>query len=89
MIPGPPGRRIHMTPPELHATVVLVCGRTEVATWPLTAEGRPDLSAVEALARLQLAARRLGCEIRVRAACPELCELLQLAGLVDVVSAEP
>ncbi len=74
-----------MTLFELHATVVLVCGQTEVATWPLTGEGRPDLSAVDALARLELAAKRMGCSIVVREAHAELCDLLELAGLADLL----
>lgn len=61
--------------------MVLVCGGVEVASWPLTTWGRPDLGAVEALARLQPVARRLGCSIRLRDACWELLELLDLAGL--------
>ncbi len=61
--------------------MVLVCGPDEVASWPLTGHGRPDLSAVDALARLQLAARRLGCSIRLRDTCVELAGLLDLAGL--------
>ncbi len=74
-----------MTARDIHATVVLVCGRDEVASWPLTGEGCPDLAAVDALARLQLAARRLGCSIWLRHACPELSEILELAGLGDVL----
>ncbi len=43
------------------------------------------MSVVDALARLQLAARRLGCAIRLRdASCP-LTELLDLAGLCGEV----
>ena len=61
--------------------MVLVCGSDEVASWPLTGEGRPDLSAVDALARLQLAARQLGCSIRLRDTSAELTDLLQLCGL--------
>jgi ABC-type transporter Mla MlaB component len=45
----------------------------------------PDLGTVDALARLQLTARRLGCRIRLRGACGELRELLALSGLDDVV----
>jgi ABC-type transporter Mla MlaB component len=45
----------------------------------------PDLAAVDALARLQLTARRLGCRIRLRGACGHLQELLALSGLDDVV----
>jgi hypothetical protein len=61
--------------------VVLVRDGVEVASWPLVGTGRPDLSVVEGLARLQLAARRLGCSIRLRSARGELPELLDLVGL--------
>lgn len=50
---------------------------------------RPDLALLDALARLQLAARRLGCSIRLRNPCPELCELLDLVGLADLLVGEP
>ena len=46
---------------------------------------RADLSVVDCLARLQLAARRSGCAIRVLDADPELCELIGLVGLADVL----
>jgi hypothetical protein len=48
----------------------------------------PDLGLVDALARLQLMARRYGCSIRVRP-CDELRELLLLVGLAEVLSVEP
>jgi hypothetical protein len=73
-------------PPD--ATVVLVLGDTPVASWPLALPGRPDLGVVDELARLQLAARRVGYSIRLRHACPELAELLVLTGLAEVVGAE-
>ena len=85
MTPARGGRLTHVKPRDLHATVVLVCGPNEVASWPLTGTGRPDLSAVDALARLQLAARRLGCSIQLRETCAELSELLELAGLPDLI----
>lgn len=44
-----------------------------------------DLAAVNALARLQLTARRLGCRIRLRNAGPELLALLDLVGFGEVV----
>ncbi|MCP9944848.1 STAS domain-containing protein [Streptomyces somaliensis] len=44
---------------------------------------RPDLAAVDALARLQLAARRRGHPLTVRNAGPGLRALLTLAGLAD------
>ncbi|MFJ9032248.1 STAS domain-containing protein [Streptomyces sp. NPDC102274] len=42
---------------------------------------RPNLAAVEVLARLQLDARRLGCRLRLRGADRELRLLLDLVGL--------
>ncbi len=41
----------------------------------------PDLDVVDALARLQLATRRVGGSVGVVAACDELAELLDLVGL--------
>lgn len=46
---------------------------------------RADLGAVDALARLRLTARRLGCELALRGASPELAELLALCGLAEVL----
>lgn len=65
--------------------VVLARGDAEVASWPLAVMGRLDVSVVDELARLQLAARRLGCSIQLRHACAELSELLDLLGLAEVV----
>jgi ABC-type transporter Mla MlaB component len=45
----------------------------------------PDAVTVDVLARLQLTARRLGREVRLRHACGELRELLALIGLTEVV----
>jgi len=46
----------------------------------------PDAVAVDALARLQLAARRHGCAIRLRGASPDLRALVALMGLDDVLA---
>ena len=46
----------------------------------------PDAVAVDALARLQLTARRLGRELRVRRASRELQDLVAFMGLSGVVS---
>lgn len=55
----------------------------------VTVESRsPDLGLVDALARLQLMARRRGCSIQLRP-CDELRELLLLVGLSEVLSVEP
>ena len=42
---------------------------------------RADAEAVEALARLQLVARRAGCDLRLRNASPELRDLVAFMGL--------
>jgi anti-anti-sigma regulatory factor len=48
----------------------------------------PDAAAIDALARLQLAARRVGLEVRLCHASKELCGLLELVGLSDVLRVE-
>lgn len=45
-----------------------------------------DAVTVEALARLQLAARRHGCRVRLRGASTELLELVDFLGLQDVLA---
>jgi ABC-type transporter Mla MlaB component len=46
---------------------------------------RPDAVTVDALAQLQLAARRSGCRVRFENASPELCDLIAFMGLRDVL----
>jgi hypothetical protein len=48
-----------------------------------------ELGIVDALARLQLAARRSGYEVAVTEAPCDLLELIELAGLCDVLGVEP
>jgi hypothetical protein len=45
----------------------------------------PDAVTVDALARLQLAAKRYGCRVRLRHASVELLELVSFMGLTDVL----
>ena len=45
----------------------------------------PDAVTIDALARLQLAAQRHGCEVRLRHASSELLELVAIMGLSDVL----
>jgi hypothetical protein len=52
----------------------------------LPAQLRPDLATIDLLARLQLAAGRLGLTLRVRGGGPDLDALLELTGLADVVT---
>ena len=61
----------------------------EVLVCDVAALHRPDAGTIEALARLQLTARRLGCQMRLRHPSPELGELLALFGLDDVLRVEP
>jgi hypothetical protein len=48
----------------------------------------PDAVTIDAMARLQLVARRLGQEVVLRGASGELLELLELFGLSDVLRVE-
>ena len=48
----------------------------------------PDAVTVDALARLQLAARRQGCRVRLRGASADLLELVVFMGLSHVLPAD-
>lgn len=69
-------------------TVVVVVDDVEVIVGHLVGQ-RPRLAVVDALARLQLAALRVGCTIRVRDPSTALRELLDLVGLADLVADTP
>ncbi len=71
-----PRERAHALPPR---------GRPHTVDYDVAALVDPDIDTVGALARLQLAARRLGRSIRLRHASRELQELLSFAGLSDVL----
>ena len=62
------------------AGTALVCGVDGVA---------PNAVTVDALARLQLAARRCRCRILLRGASPQLLELVAFMGLADVIPEQP
>jgi ABC-type transporter Mla MlaB component len=49
---------------------------------------RADVHVVDALARLQLAARRRGYSLQLRNASPELAQLVSLMGLAPVLGIE-
>jgi len=49
----------------------------------------PDCGTVDDLARLQLAAGRLGQQVFLFGAAPRLIELVEMAGLADVLPAMP
>jgi ABC-type transporter Mla MlaB component len=50
---------------------------------------QPDAVTVDALARLQLAAGRYGCRIRLRGASSDLLELVAWMGLENVLPESP
>ena len=67
------------------AIVVLTRGDTELGRWALGACDRSDLRTINQLARLQLAAGRVGCAILVRDACAEIAGLIELIGLTEAL----
>lgn len=75
-----------MVPLHRVARVVLVNGDDVLAEWDVHCDGRPALALLDELARLQLAARRLGLAIIVRDADTRLAGVIALAGLSDVLS---
>lgn len=82
-------RRSRVARRDTVLTVALVRDDQELARWSLVTPGRPDLALVDGLARLQLAARRLGAAIHLRDVGVELAGLLDLLGLGDVVTRAP
>ncbi|MGH3665120.1 MAG: STAS domain-containing protein [Egibacteraceae bacterium] len=92
--PGPRPIALVIHDPIPRADIPLLCERVRVllegsgAAAVLCDVGGlddPDAGTIDALARLQLTARRLGRQIRLRYASRELQELLALTGLRDVV----
>jgi hypothetical protein len=85
MILGTRDGRITVLRRDADAIVVLVRGETELGSWPFEWTRAPDVSLANDLARLQLAARRVGCSIRLHAVGADLASLLDLLGLFDVM----
>ncbi len=72
--------------PGLCDRVCALLGPSDATVAACDVSGVPaDAVTVEALARLQLAARRTGCRVRLRNAAPELRELVAFMGLRDVL----
>jgi len=85
---------VHIGTPRAAADLFLLAAR--LSTLPHPSDGEvlvcdvggiraTDATTIDGLARLQLTARRLGCQVRLRNASDELHGLLALAGLCDVV----
>jgi ABC-type transporter Mla MlaB component len=64
---------------------LLATSEAEVARCDVTGV-EPDAVTVDALARLQLAARRRRCQVRLRNASPELLSVVAFMGLEDVLT---
>ncbi len=72
--------------PGLCARVCVLLGRSHADVALCDVSGvDPDAVTVDALARLQLAAQRTGCQVRLRNASDELLELVAFMGLSDVL----
>lgn len=67
------------------ARLILADTGTDLLVCDVNALTRPDVGTVDALARLTLVAKHLGGEVLLLDAPHELRELLDLAGLADVV----
>lgn len=80
-----------ITPGEIgalcrHLSTLLKHKDSRLVVCDVSALAIPDLTAVEAVARLQLTARRAGAQIRLVHVGARLRELLEMAGLCDAVS---
>jgi ABC-type transporter Mla MlaB component len=76
--------------PGLRARICLLLAETRPTTVLCDVSGvRPDAVAVDALARLQLAAGRYGARISLIGAPQELRSLLRLVGLDEVLPDAP
>ena len=69
---------------DAKAVVVVVDGEREAVVGRIIGP-RCDLALVEALARIKVEGQRRGCVIRLREVRPDLCELLGLVGLADLL----
>lgn len=63
-------------------------GDVDVAIFDV-GESDANVVTLDALARLQLVARRHDCSVRLRCASPELLDLIAFAGLAEVLPSEP
>lgn len=71
------------------ARALMAPGDVELVVCDVAGLVRADGVTLDALARLQLAARRRGCRVAIRNASIDLLALLGLAGLSDIVPLHP
>jgi ABC-type transporter Mla MlaB component len=93
--PGPGGTVLVMIGPVTRDAIPAVCERARrllegchagPVVCDVGALGEPDAITIDALARLQLTARRLGHRVELRGTCEELEDLLALTGLREVLA---
>ena len=96
--PGPRSVVLVLDGPMTPGSVGSLCGRladvvratgVDLVTCDVAGLAHPSAADVDAVARLQLTARRLGRSIRLRHASSRLRELLHLCGLQEVVPCVP
>lgn len=71
--------------PVCQAEVTVCSGLVVLTHWEVLTAGPPGLEVVEELVRARLTAGRHGWSLRLSRVSPELAELLELAGLSDVL----
>src|SRR4249919_608492 len=93
--PGPGGTVLVMSGPVARDAIPAMCDRARrllqgcdagPVACDVGAIAEPDATTIDALARLQLTARRLGRRVELRSACEELEDLLTLTGLLGVLT---
>jgi ABC-type transporter Mla MlaB component len=93
--PGPGGTVLVMSGPVTRDAIPAMCERAlrllqGCDTGPVACDvggiAEPDATTIDALARLQLTARRIGRRVELRSACEELEDLLTLTGLLGVLT---
>jgi len=93
--PGPGGTVLVMSGPVARDAIPAMCERARrllqgCDAGPVACDvgglAEPDATTIDALARLQLTARRLGRRVELRSACEDLEDLLTLTGLLGVLT---
>jgi ABC-type transporter Mla MlaB component len=93
--PGPGGTVLVMIGPVARDGIPALCERARrllegCEAGPVACDvgalAEPDAITIDALARLQLTARRLGYRVELRGTCEELEDLLRLTGLLEVLT---
>ena len=95
-LPAPPEMTIELViaGPMTGAAIAGLCARVRVmlegsgadlVICDVSSVGDPDAGTIDALARMQLTARRMGRRVQLRHACADLQDLVAFTGLGDVL----